>query len=391
MMPDGSSPYRLTLHDSIAAIPASSWDACAGADNPFVGHAFLLALEESRSAVRDSGWLPQHALVEDEAGNVLGVAPMYLKSHSYGEYVFDHGWADAYMRAGGRYYPKLQVSVPFTPVPGPRLMLHPEANPALFDLLAKGLIDAAFQRGVSSLHITFAGQEECERLSELGFLQRQGYQFHWSNRGYASFEDFLKDLSSRKRKSIRKERRDVVDSGVEIHTLSGSAVEPRHWDAFFRFYRSTSDRKWGQPYLTRGFFDRIGASMADKIVLVLAEHKGKFVAGALNLKGSDTLYGRNWGCLGDYPFLHFEACYYRAIDYAIEHGLARVEAGAQGEHKLQRGYLPSPTHSAHWIREPSFRQAVDDYLCRERLHIARTIEALGEHSPFRQENEAAES
>ena len=390
-MPDGSSPYRLTLHDSIAAIPAAAWDACAGADNPFVSHAFLLALEESRSAVRDSGWLPQHAVVEDEAGCILAAAPMYLKSHSYGEYVFDHGWADAYMRAGGRYYPKLQVSVPFTPVPGPRLMLHPQADPALFDLLAKGLIDAAFQRGVSSLHVTFARAQEWQRLGELGFLQRQAYQFHWSNRGYASFDDFLKDLSSRKRKSLRKERRDVAESGVEIHALSGAALEPRHWDAFFRFYRSTSDRKWGQPYLTRGFFDRIGASMADKIVLVLAEHKGKYVAGALNLRGSDTLYGRNWGCLGDYPFLHFECCYYRAIDYAIEHGLARVEAGAQGEHKLQRGYLPTPTHSAHWIREPSFRQAVDDYLSRERLHIARTIEALAEHSPFRQENESAEA
>ena len=390
-MPDGSSPYRLTLHDSIADIPAAAWDACAGGDNPFVSHAFLLALEESRSAVRDSGWLPQHAVIEDEAGSLLAAAPMYLKSHSYGEYVFDHGWADAYMRAGGRYYPKLQVSVPFTPVPGPRLMLHAQADPHLFDLLAEGLIDAASQRGVSSLHITFAPEQNWRRLGELGFLQRQGYQFHWSNGGYQSFEDFLKDLSSRKRKSIRKERRDVAESGVEIHTLSGAALEPRHWDAFFRFYRSTSDRKWGQPYLTRAFFERIGASMGDKVVLVLAEHKGKFVAGALNLKGSDTLYGRNWGCLGDYPFLHFECCYYRAIDYAIEHGLARVEAGAQGEHKLQRGYLPAPTHSAHWIREPSFRAAVEDYLSRERLHIARSIEALGTHSPFRQENESAEA
>ena len=390
-MPDGASPYRLSLHESIAAIPASSWDACAGDDNPFVSHAFLLALEESRSAVRESGWLPQHAAIEDEAGSVLAVAPMYLKSHSYGEYVFDHGWADAYMRAGGRYYPKLQVSVPFTPVPGPRLMLSPQADPSLRDMLAKGLVDAAIQRGVSSLHITFARPEEWRRLGELGFLQRQGYQFHWSNDGYRSFDDFLKDLSSRKRKAIRKERRDVAESGIEIHTLSGGDLEPRHWDAFFRFYRSTSDRKWGQPYLTRGFFERIGATMADKVVLVLAEHKGKFVAGALNLKGGDTLYGRNWGCLGDYPFLHFEACYYRAIDYAIEHGMARVEAGAQGEHKLQRGYLPTPTHSAHWIRDPSFREAVDDYLGRERAHIARTIAALAEHSPFRQENESAEA
>jgi hypothetical protein len=384
-MPDGSSPYRLSLYESIADIPAASWDAVAGDENPFVSHAFLLALEESGSAVRETGWLPQHAVVQDEAGTIVAAAPMYLKGHSYGEYVFDHGWADAFERAGGRYYPKLQVAVPFTPVPGPRLMLRPDADPALLDLLAKGLVDAAFQRGVSSLHVTFARQEEWERLGELGFLQRQGYQFHWSNRDYGSFDDFLADLSSRKRKAIRKERRDAAESGVEIRTLSGSELETRHWDAFFRFYMSTSDRKWGQAYLTREFFDRIGATMADKIVLVMCEHHGKFVGGALNLRGRDTLYGRNWGCLGDYPFLHFEACYYRAIDYAIAHGLARVEAGAQGEHKLQRGYLPTATHSAHWIREPSFRRAVDDYLERERQHVAHSIEALAEHSPFRQE------
>jgi predicted N-acyltransferase len=384
-MPDGSSPYRLAVHESIAEIPAPAWDLCAGSENPFVSHAFLLALEESGSAVRESGWLPQHAVIEDEAGTLLAAAPLYLKSHSYGEYVFDHGWADAYVRAGGRYYPKLQVAVPFTPVPGPRLMLHPDADPSLLDVLAKGLIDTAFQRGVSSLHITFARAEEWERLGALGFLQRQGYQFHWSNRGYGSFEDFLKDLSSRKRKSIRKERRDVVESGIVMHTLSGAQLEPRHWDAFYRFYRSTSDRKWGQPYLTRAFFDRLSATMADKVVLVLAEHKGRFVAGALNMRGADALYGRNWGCLGEYPFLHFEACYYRAIDYAIEHRLARVEAGAQGEHKLQRGYLPTPTYSAHWVREPSFRRAIDEYLERERLHIEETIVALAEHSPFRRD------
>jgi predicted N-acyltransferase len=387
-MADGSgSIQQLRLTERIGDIPAASWDRCAGTDNPFLSHAFLRALEVSGSATAKTGWLPQHLIAEDGEGRVLGAVPMYLKSHSYGEYVFDHGWADAYERAGGRYYPKLQIAVPFTPVPGPRLLLAPEADPTVTDMLVAGLVEIAERHDVSSVHATFAEERDWQRLGAAGFLQRTGFQFHWANRGYATFDDFLADLSSRKRKAIRKERRDALASGLVIRRLTGSAIEERHWDAFFRFYMSTSDRKWGQAYLTRRFFSEIGQSIADRVMLVMVEDAGKPVAGALNLRGADTLYGRNWGCVGHYPFLHFEACYYQAIEFAIEQKLARVEAGAQGEHKLQRGYMPSPTYSAHWIRDPALRRAIADYLKRERRHIQDQIDGLSEEGPFKHDLE----
>ncbi|HUI16961.1 MAG TPA: GNAT family N-acetyltransferase [Alphaproteobacteria bacterium] len=388
-MPDGREPATIRLVERIAEIEAETWDAVAGADNPSVSHAFLAALEESGSACGETGWLPRHLVMEDEAGRLIAAAPMYLKGHSYGEYVFDHGWADAYERAGGRYYPKLQVAVPFTPVTGPRLLLHPAAPAGTRAALIAGMLEMARRLGVSSLHITFPTAEECHALAAAGLLQREGEQFHWRNPGYASFEDFLAALSSRKRKNIRKERAAALAGGIEILTLSGAAIEERHWDAFFRFYRNTGDRKWGHPYLTRDFFTRLGAGMADKVVLVMAEKRGRLVAGALNLRGRTTLYGRNWGSDGDYPFLHFECCYYRAIDFAIRHGLARVEAGAQGPHKIQRGYLPEPTYSAHWLRDPGFAKAVGDYLKRERQAVAQEREELALLSPFRKEPDRA--
>jgi hypothetical protein len=390
MADGGGSVQQLRIIERIDGIAAAVWDRCAGAENPFLSHAFLSALESSGSATARTGWLPQHMIAEDGEGRVLGVVPMYLKSHSYGEYVFDHGWADAYRRAGGHYYPKLQVSVPFTPVPGPRLLLAPDADDAVADMMIAGLVEIAERRDVSSLHVTFLQEETWQRLGAAGFLQRKGYQFHWSNNGYASFDDFLGALSSRKRKAIRKERREAVASGLTIHRLTGPAIEPRHWDAFFRFYMSTSDRKWGQAYLTRAFFDELGQTMPEHVMLVMVEDAGRLVAGALNLIGATTLYGRNWGCIGHYPFLHFEACYYQAIEFAIERGLARVEAGAQGEHKLQRGYLPCATYSAHWIRDPALRRAVDDYLVRERRHIQDQIDGLAEEGPFRHDLSASD-
>ena len=387
-MADGGDHVTVKVVPRLAEIPASEWDACAGDDNPFLSHAFLEALEASGSATAETGWLPQHLAVEDGAGHLLGVAPLYLKSHSYGEYVFDWGWASAYERAGGEYYPKLQCAVPFTPVTGRRLLLRPDADPATADALIGAMIELARRHKVSSLHVTFPTEAEWQRFGAAGFLQRIGRQFHWENNGYADFEGFLAALTARKRKQVRRERRDALAGGIEIETLTGEAIEPRHWDAFFRFYRSTSDRKWGSAYLTRRFFDLLGARLAERVVLVMARKGGRYVAGALNLLGRDTLYGRNWGCLGDFPFLHFEACYYRAIDFAIARGLKRVEAGAQGEHKIQRGYMPTPTYSAHWIRDPGFARAVADFLSRERHAIENEMEHLeAELSPFRCEAE----
>jgi predicted N-acyltransferase len=383
-MPDGREPMQIRTVESIAGISAAAWDACAGDDNPFVGHAFLKALEDSRSVGARTGWMPRHVVVEDGAGALLAAAPMYVKGHSNGEYVFDHGWAQAFERAGGRYYPKLQVAVPFTPVPGPRLLVRPgmgagDARAAL----VHGLVEIAKRTGVSSLHITFPHEADARQLGDAGLMLRLGVQYHWANKGYGSFEDFLADLSSRKRKAIRKERREALANGMTIRALSGGDIKPRHWDAFFAFYMDTGDRKWGRPYLTRAFFDCIGATMADRVVLMLAEQEGRPVAGALNLRGREALYGRNWGCLGEFKFLHFETCYYQAIEYAIAHKLARVEAGAQGEHKIQRGYLPVPTWSAHWISDPAFAAAVEDFLGRERPAVEAEIRMLMEHSPFR--------
>ena len=380
---------RATLVQGIERIPAAAWDACAGADNPFLGHRFLHALEASGSVSARTGWQPVHVVVEDGdegGGEVLGVAPMYLKSHSYGEYVFDWGWAEAYERAGGRYYPKLQVAVPFTPVPGPRLLVRPGPRAAEVErALIGALVGAADQLDVSSLHVTFCTEGEWRRGGEAGLLQRSGVQYHWSNRGYAGFDDFLAALRSDKRKTIRKERARVREQGVAIETLTGDAIGDEHWRAFYPFYRATVDKRWGGAYLTRDFFRRLGATMADRVVLVMARHGGRYVAGALNLLGHDTLYGRIWGCLEDFRFLHFEACYYAAIDFAIQRGLARVEAGAQGPHKLQRGYAPVPTYSLHLIRDPRFERAVVRFLDAERREMAERIEGLWELLPYRQE------
>ena len=376
--------------DRIDQVAPAAWDACAGADNPFVSHAFLRALEVSGSVGRNTGWTPQHLVIDGEDGTLLAAAPVYVKSHSQGEYVFDHGWAEAYEQAGGRYYPKLQVAVPFSPVPGPRLLVRPGplAGPVR-EALIGALIGATERSGLSSLHITFCTAEEMAALATAGFLHRLGCQYHWHNAGYRSFDDFLAALNSRKRKAIRKERASVAAQGLDIRALSGDEIKPRHWDAFFAFYMDTGSRKWGSPYLTRGFFEELGRTLGQKVVLVMAESDGRPVAGALNLRGSDCLYGRNWGCLADFRFLHFEACYYQAIDYAIAHGLQRVEAGAQGEHKIQRGYLPAATHSAHWIVDPRFRAAVGDFLQRERRVLEKEMAGLAEYSPFRQSAETA--
>ncbi len=384
-MPDGSE--TLTLHQvgGIANVAADDWNACAGADNPFVSHAFLRVLEESGSATPRTGWTPCHLAVKDGEGRVQGVAPLYAKTHSFGEYVFDWGWAEAWERAGGSYYPKLQCAVPFTPVPGPRLLVRPEArSTAAAALLGHGMAHLAAETGWSSAHVTFCTEAEAKLLAGQGWMTRLGEQYHWANPGYASFDDFLSTLSSRKRKAIRKERERANAQGLAIRTLSGDAITPRHWDAFHRFYLDTVDRKSAEAYLTREFFHRLGAELGDKLVLIVAEDGPRMVAGALNLVGSDALFGRNWGAAVDAPFLHFEMCYYRAIDYAIARKLGRVEAGAQGEHKISRGYLPVPTYSAHWIREAPLRNAVADFLRHERQLVAADIAELQRLGPYRQ-------
>ena len=370
----------------IADLDAAQWDACAGASNPFVSHAFLSAVEDAGCATARTGWQPYHIAMDDGAGGLAACAPMYAKSHSQGEYVFDHGWADALERAGGRYYPKLLVAVPFTPVTGPRLLVRPGPDDAAMrEALVGALIGAARQLEVSSLHINFPLEDEWRAMGELGLLLRKGEQFHWFNRGYGSFDDFLADLSSRKRKMIRKEREAAVREGVEIRILSGPEIAEEHWDAFFRFYMDTGGRKWGRPYLNRRFFSLLGERMADRVALVMCRRGGRWIAGALNLRGTDTLYGRYWGCVEEVPFLHFEACYYQAIEHAIGLGLARVEAGAQGPHKIARGYLPCPIYSAHWIRDAGFRAAVENYLKRERREVEHELEHLAEFAPFRRD------
>ena len=381
---EAREPVMLRIVSRIADVPGADWDACAGPDNPFISHAFLEALEESGSATQDTGWLPQHLLLEDASGALLGCMPCYLKSHSQGEYVFDHGWADAYMRAGGHYYPKLQASIPFTPVTGKRLLVPAGADQGQREaLLLQAAIQVTDRLGVSSLHVTFLTREEWQLAGDLGFLKRTDQQFHWLNEGYRSFEDFLASLASRKRKAIRKERREAIGDGIEIEWVTGRDLTEAHWDAFFDFYMETGSRKWGSPYLTRRCFSLLGATMADQILLVLAKRSGAYVAGALNFIGQDALYGRYWGAIEDHPCLHFEVCYYQAIEFAIAAKLARVEAGAQGAHKLARGYLPSETYSAHYIADPGLRRAVADYLKRERRAVAREAALLTEESPYR--------
>ena len=382
-MPDGREAVTINLISDVSTISAEQWDACAGTDDPFLRHAFFKALEESGSVCTETGWLPHHLSITGDDGNLLAVAPLYAKTHSYGEYVFDWGWADAFERAGGKYYPKLQAAVPFTPVTGRRLLVRDDAPPELADALISGMMQLARQANISSVHVTFPTEEEWRRFETHDWLLRIGQQFHWENRDYATFDDFLDDLASRKRKAIRRERRSVAEQDIAIRTLTGDDLEERHWDAFYRFYRDTSNRKWGNAYLNREFFSRLHETMAEHVVLIMAEADGHLVGGAFNLKGADTLYGRYWGCLEDYKFLHFEACYYRAIDFAIEHGLRWVEAGAQGPHKIQRGYLPRTTYSAHWITNDSFRDAVENHLVSENRGVEEEMRWLAERSPFR--------
>ncbi len=390
-MPDGNEnqPVAIKVLGGIGEISAEAWDACAGTNDPFVSHGFLAAVEDSGSASAETGWGPRHLCLEDKSGALIGAVPMYLKGHSYGEYVFDWGWGEAYERAGGHYYPKLQAAIPFTPVTGPRLLVRdsvaPELRPAVVKTLAAGLVEVAKQLKVSSVHVTFPTKDQWLGLGAEGFLQREGKQFFWHNPGYGDFDDFLDSLASRKRKMIRRERRDALASGIQIETLNGCDILAHHWDNFFEFYLNTANRKWGHPYLNRDFFDRLGQTMADKVVLVMAERDGVPIAGALNLVGDDALYGRNWGCVEYHPFLHFEVCYYRAMDFAIERGLLRVEAGAGGRHKIQRGYVPAATYSAHWIRDPGFRQAVEQFLNEERREIEFERHALGQMTPFRKD------
>jgi uncharacterized protein len=387
---------QVKIAQGLKAVPAADWDACAsdtgsGDDdpfNPFVSHAFLSALEDSGCVGGKTGWAPVHVLVEDEAERLLGAAPCYLKSHSMGEYVFDHSWADAYTRAGGHYYPKLQVAVPFTPVTGPRLLV-PKGHQAaeIRSYLIAGLRALRDQTGASSIHATFLQDADLKALNAERFLQRDDQQFHWFNDRYDSFENFLAALASRKRKAIRRERRDALANGISIEWVTGKDITEAHWDAFFAFYMDTGSRKWGRPYLNRRFFSLAGERMADRILLVMAKRNGRHIAGAINFIGDKRLYGRNWGCIEDHPFLHFEVCYYQAIEFAIARGLDRVEAGAQGEHKLARGYRPVITSSAHDIADPSLRRAVQAYLDQERLYVSEAAEELSEATPFRHRDE----
>ncbi|HVZ14424.1 MAG TPA: GNAT family N-acetyltransferase [Bauldia sp.] len=372
-------------------IARADWDAVANPDgvpyNPFVAHDFLWSLEESGSATRRTGWAAHHIVCNDAGGRAAAILPCYLKSHSMGEYVFDHGWAEAYERAGGRYYPKLQASIPFTPATGRRLLVKPGDDiESRQRLLAAAGSTLAEKLGISSLNVTFAPAAEWELLGRLGFLQRTDHQYHFVNEGYRDFDDFLSALASRHRKAIRRERRDAVTDGITIECLTGAELTEAAWDAFFEFYMDTGSRKWGRPYLNRRFFSLVGERMADRILLFLARRNGRPIAGALNFIGSDTLFGRYWGATEHQPFLHFELCYYQAIEWGIVHGKKIVEAGAQGEHKVARGYRPTTTYSAHWIRDPAFRKAVADYLKVERRQVEHDNAELAEYLPFRHED-----
>jgi predicted N-acyltransferase len=401
----------LRVANSLKEVAAEAWDACAnpvvgrdqgnGADlapreaqentleteyNPFISYDFLSSLELSQSVRTRGGWQPLHLLAEDSNGTLVGAVPCYAKTHSQGEYVFDHGWAEAYERAGGSYYPKLQVSVPFTPATGRRLLVRPgpEAD-AVRGALADSLMDVCRRSNASSVHVTFATQPEWDLLGRRGFLKRTHQQFHWENAGFDSFDAFLAALASRKRKTIRREREDALSAGISVHWLTGADLTESVWDAFFDFYMATGSRKWGRPYLTRPFYSMVGEKMRDRILLVMAKRNGRWIAGAINFIGSHTLFGRHWGAVEHHPFLHFELCYYQAIQYAIEHKLDRVEAGAQGEHKISRGYLPTTTYSAHYIVDPGLRRAIEDFLKHERAYVAAAGAELAETAPFRKQ------
>ena len=404
---------RISVADTIDAVDAGEWDACANpgaragiakdeggarterpaaqssaapepAYNPFISHAFLAALEQSNSVGPRTGWQPRHVLAHTAEGTLIAAAPCYLKSHSRGEYVFDHGWAEAYARAGGSYYPKMQVAVPFTPAAGRRLLVRDTADSeSIARALASGLVEICKICGASGVHVTFAPEAEFRLLGELGYLQRTDQQFHWDNRGFATFAGFLGALTARKRKTIRRERHDALANGISVHWLTGSDLTEEIWDAFFQFYMETGSRKWGRPYLTRPFYSLVGQSMRQRIVLIMAKRAGRWIAGAINFIGSHSLFGRHWGAIEHHPFLHFELCYYQAIDYAIAHKLSRVEAGAQGEHKIARGYLPSTTYSAHYIADPALRRGIAEYLARERAYVAAAGAELATFAPFR--------
>lgn len=380
---------EVSVLSSVADIAAAEWDSVAcpeaasgRAIDPFTTHRFLAALDKSGSTGRGTGWQPR-PLVARLDGKIIGAAPLYAKGHSQGEYIFDQNWAQAFENAGGRYYPKLQMAVPFTPATGRRFLTAPGHSETGRAALVQAALQLAQQNQLSSFHVTFCTEDEAEAGAAMGLLHRTTQQFHWENRGYADFEAFLGDLSSRKRKTIRKERQTANAFGGIIHALTGDQIEPRHWDAFWQFYQDTGSRKWGTPYLTRAAFDEFHAHMRDDMLLILAERNGRPVAGALNFIGRDTLYGRYWGCTEDHPCLHFELCYYRAIEWAIENGLSRVEAGAQGEHKLARGYLPTVVHSMHWIADPGFAKAVAQYLRAESAAVQDEIEILTAYGPFR--------
>jgi predicted N-acyltransferase len=408
-----SDSLRLRIVSSIGDIRAGDWNACALQQplepeselppptreerrgsllNPFISHEFLHSLELSKSVGRRTGWDPRHLIAENAEGEIVGTVPCYAKSHSQGEYVFDRGWAEAYERAGGEYYPKLQVSVPFTPATGPRLLIRPGTDADIVRAtLAAGLVTVCKKLETSSVHLTFLPETQARFLAEQGFLLRTDQQFHWQNGDYGSFEDFLAVLASRKRKTIRRERAEALANGVTVHWLTGKDLTEEVWDAFFTFYMETGSRKWGRPYLTREFYSLVGERMADRILLVMAKRAGRWIAGAINFIGPATLYGRHWGAIEHHPMLHFEVCYYQAIDYAIAHGLARVEAGAQGEHKLARGYLPTTTYSAHFIADPALRRAVADYLAHERAYVEKEGEELATLAPFRKNLAAGQS
>lgn len=390
--------YAMRIAAGINAFTREEWDSFGGTTrtskpgyNPFISFDFLNALEESGCAVSRTGWQGHHLRLEAADGKLLGAVPCYVKSHSQGEYVFDHGWADAFERAGGSYYPKLQCSVPFTPATGPRLLVTSgEDIDTVKAGLAAGLKLVTERLGVSSSHVTFAGEGDIATLEAAGFLHRTDQQFHFFNEGYGCYDDFLSTLASRKRKALKKERREALSAGITIEQLTGRDITERAWDDFFAFYMDTGGRKWGRPYLNRRFFSLIGERMAEDILLVMAKRNGRYIAGAINFIGSDTLYGRNWGCIEDHPFLHFEVCYHQAIDFAIEKKLKVVEAGAQGEHKLARGYRPVTVHSAHYIAHPGLRRAVADYLIRERREVASMSDYLADHTPFRKGESVAD-
>lgn len=411
-MTSADTPLTVQTIGSIDDIAKEDWDRFAGTSksptmntsgndstasqndstleyNPFISHSFLSALEKSDSVSRETGWLPQHLVLSGPEGEILGALPTYIKSHSQGEYVFDHAFADAWERSGGQYYPKFQCSIPFTPATGPRLLLAPNIERKSGQLaLASALCQINDKYGFSSAHITFMPKDEADNLSQAGFLLRTDQQFHFINDGYSDYDAFLETLASRKRKNLKKERRRALENDISVEWLTGDQLIEEVWDCFFQFYVDTSSRKWGRPYLTREFFSLISQSMADDILLIMAKRDGRYIAGAINFIGSDCLYGRHWGCVEDHPFLHFEICYHQAIDYAIKHGLSRVEAGAQGQHKLARGYLPVTTYSVVYIPHEGFRNAVGDYLTHERQEIGEIGEILKTRSPFKAKNKA---